>query len=279
MAWNTLSLHFQQTYEGGFRYLDKCGEFMLAATERMNFIMSEAKPTGAKMEIPEMGVHAACDTLSLAVAQELPVDDGAYFLGLCKGLAELVMSCFGPKSVFKNGLLWKSYTPSPNISDMLGASLKYGGAFHEDLARAVGMVPENKNLDYFFVSGSKDLHVVLQPVTFERLNLPRRNVGARATRAHLDTAPIMGGVKGSSSGRNDNLNQRKRMKTEQTRPWSLREIEMEVEAEGREWTRQRLQQRLQEEADRQGGVFPPQRPGGGASAQPSDADAHRRWGG
>ena len=47
------------------------------------------------------------------------------------------------------------------------------------------------------------------------------------------------------------------MNTEQTRPRSLREIEMEVEAEGREWTRQRLQQRLQAEADRQGGVFPP----------------------
>jgi hypothetical protein len=69
------------------------------------------------------------------------------------------------------------------------------------------------------------------------------------------------------------------MNTEQTRPRSLREIEMEVEAEGREWTRQRLQQRLQAEADRQGGVFPPQRPAGGASAQPPHADAHRRRGG
>jgi hypothetical protein len=48
------------------------------------------------------------------------------------------------------------------------------------------------------------------------------------------------------------------MNTEQTRPRSLREIEMEVESEGREWTRQRLQQRLQEEADRHGEVFPPQ---------------------
>jgi hypothetical protein len=182
MAWKTLSLHFQQTYEGGYRYLDKCGEFMLAATERMNFIMSDATPAGAKMEIPEQGVHATCDARSLAVAQELPVDDGKYFLDLCKGLAELVMSHFGPKSIFKNGLLWKSYTPYPNTSDMLAASLKYGGTFHEELAKAVGMVPGNKNLDYSFVSGSKDLHVVLQPVTFERLNLPRRNVDARATR-------------------------------------------------------------------------------------------------
>ena len=69
------------------------------------------------------------------------------------------------------------------------------------------------------------------------------------------------------------------MNTEQTRPRSLREIEMEVGAEGREWTRQRLQQRLQAEADRHGGVFPPQRPAAGASAQPPDADAHGRRGG
>jgi hypothetical protein len=63
------------------------------------------------------------------------------------------------------------------------------------------------------------------------------------------------------------------MNTEQTRPRSLREIEMEVLAEGREWTRQRLQQRLQEEADRYGGVFPPEQKQGSASAQSSDADA------
>ena len=69
------------------------------------------------------------------------------------------------------------------------------------------------------------------------------------------------------------------MNAEQARPRTLREIEIEVEAEGREWTRQRLQQRLQAEADRHGGVFPPERPSGGASAPPSDAIAHRRRGG
>jgi hypothetical protein len=65
------------------------------------------------------------------------------------------------------------------------------------------------------------------------------------------------------------------MNTEQERPRTLREIELAVEAEGREWTRQRLQQRLQAEANRHGGVFPPQRPAGGASAEPPDAAAHR----
>jgi hypothetical protein len=55
----------------------------------------------------------------------------------------------------------------------------------------------------------------------------------------------------------------------------LREIELAVEAEGREWMRQRLQQELQKEADLQGGVFPPERPTDGASAKARDAAARR----
>ncbi|HTB23123.1 MAG TPA: hypothetical protein VK914_10500 [bacterium] len=56
-------------------------------------------------------------------------------------------------------------------------------------------------------------------------------------------------------------------------PRPLREMEQEVLAEGREWMRQRLQQRLQEEADRHGGVFPPESKPGGASAAAVDAAA------
>ena len=66
------------------------------------------------------------------------------------------------------------------------------------------------------------------------------------------------------------------MNSEQSAPRSLREIEMEVLAEGREWTRKRLEEKLQQEADRHGGVFPPKRPEGKASAEKAHAVAHRR---
>jgi hypothetical protein len=46
--------------------------------------------------------------------------------------------------------------------------------------------------------------------------------------------------------------------TEQNKKLSLKELEGEVLAEGREWTRQRLQQRLQAQAEEAGAVFPPQ---------------------
>ncbi len=65
------------------------------------------------------------------------------------------------------------------------------------------------------------------------------------------------------------------MNPEDQAPRSLREIELAVEAEGREWTRQRLREELQKEADLQGGVFPPERPRRGASAKARHAAAHR----
>jgi hypothetical protein len=57
---------------------------------------------------------------------------------------------------------------------------------------------------------------------------------------------------------------------------SLRELEDEVLAEGQEWMRQRLQQKLQEEADRTGRVFPPEPTARAPRPHPNDAPAHRR---
>jgi hypothetical protein len=68
------------------------------------------------------------------------------------------------------------------------------------------------------------------------------------------------------------------MNSEHKPPRSLREIELAVEAEGREWMRKRLEQELQNEADLHGGVFPPQRSTRGASAKAPDANKNRSRG-
>ncbi len=57
---------------------------------------------------------------------------------------------------------------------------------------------------------------------------------------------------------------------------SLRDIELEVLEEGREWTRRRLEQRLQQEADRHGGIFPPQRSKGTSPAKRGAESTHGR---
>jgi hypothetical protein len=54
---------------------------------------------------------------------------------------------------------------------------------------------------------------------------------------------------------------------------SLREMEEEAIAEGREFARKRLQEKLQEQANRYGAVFPPQPKKDVASAKRAPADA------
>ncbi len=66
------------------------------------------------------------------------------------------------------------------------------------------------------------------------------------------------------------------MNSEKPAARSLRDIELEVLEEGREWTRRRLEQRLQQEADRQGGIFPPQRSQGTSSTKKADESSHGR---
>lgn len=55
----------------------------------------------------------------------------------------------------------------------------------------------------------------------------------------------------------------------------LMQIEREVHAEAREWERQRLEKRLQEEAEREGKVFPPQPKKGSATTKDGDTAAQR----
>ena len=57
---------------------------------------------------------------------------------------------------------------------------------------------------------------------------------------------------------------------------SLRDIEDEVLAEGQEWMRQRLQQKLQQQADQHGRVFPPRRAAAVARQSSPDAATHQR---
>ena len=69
------------------------------------------------------------------------------------------------------------------------------------------------------------------------------------------------------------------MSDQSPRTRTFKEIEQEVLAEGREWMRQRLEEKLQKEAEREGAVFPPQPKKGAASARPgAGAKKQRRHG-
>ena len=55
---------------------------------------------------------------------------------------------------------------------------------------------------------------------------------------------------------------------------ALRDMELEVEAEGREWMRQRLANKLQAQVEERGAIFPPEREKSASSASRKDATAN-----
>lgn len=183
MSWQTLSLHFRQTFDGGYRYFDRCGEFMVAAIEKMDFVPGEIKPTGANLEIPERGLTTVVDASQLAVAQELANEKDDFFLQTCVGLAGLATEHFTPKRITRNGFALKCYWPISNPEILLATTLTFGGTWHIDLGKAVGMAPAHKRIDYNFLSGSMALHVVLQPVTFEKVTINRLAASYNATKS------------------------------------------------------------------------------------------------
>ena len=93
---------------------------------------------------------------------------------------------------------------------------------------------------------------------------------------HLDSTPIIVAF-GSSKWNEQQSNARtSTMNKPEERIPSLSQIEAEVLAEGREWTRRRMQKRLQQLADQHGEVFPPKPKAAGASAPAQVPAAHRR---
>ncbi|MBI2925924.1 MAG: hypothetical protein HYY24_09495 [Verrucomicrobia bacterium] len=64
-----------------------------------------------------------------------------------------------------------------------GSAVAYSTALcgRVELGKQLGMVPAHKRLDFDFSSGSMDLHVLLHPVTFEKVSVNRHNPNFKAS--------------------------------------------------------------------------------------------------
>src|SRR5437667_9151655 len=102
VPWQPFSFHFKQIYDEGYRYLDKCGEFMIEAINKLDFIPGEVQVIGAKLEKPELGIKASVDSNELTLVQEQPTDGKEFFVA-CEDLSRLANELFQPKRVWSNG--------------------------------------------------------------------------------------------------------------------------------------------------------------------------------
>lgn len=184
MNWQPFSLHFKQVYDGGYRYLDRCGHVMMLIEEQLGLMPEDANPNGCKMILPERGITLGMGPSELVLSQEFQKDGGVEFIGLCQALADLVSEHFLPRHVEMNGFASKSFRDMRSIEASQAASLKMGKGFAADLVQDVDMVARQEKLDCHFAAGSMTLHLKVEPVTFQSLTMNKFNATPFATGAN-----------------------------------------------------------------------------------------------
>ena len=184
MDWRLLTLMFRHRYEGGYRYLDACGAFILDAERQLDVVPVDMKPAGAKLELPEKGILVSVDTMELRITQETFIEnDTSCFEKVCRVLVKLVEARFQPSFISSNTIARRSYVPKGTSNDAWSASLSMdkGGKMQGELGRALGVIPLFKDFSWGFSSGNRDVTVQVAPITFEKVKFQHQVAGHRET--------------------------------------------------------------------------------------------------
>jgi hypothetical protein len=181
MEWQTYTLHFRQLFSNGFRYLDRCGEFMIAAVETYDLMPGDAKPAGANLNLPEKGIRAEVDSVHLEVNHETPIDTET-FLKISVGLANLSQKHFGPFKIETNLFEIRMLVPMSTAAAAEEAMLTLGSFPDEPaLAKKLDMTLKTRQWHTIFESGSQRLRIAVHPIAFEAVRIHRYNPVLEAT--------------------------------------------------------------------------------------------------
>lgn len=182
MNWSNFHRRYQLRFEGGYRYLDCCGAFMLEAEETLDLLPSEGpKPTGARMEKPEQGVVVTLDASQLNIVEELSAQGHDLFLSLAVNVGELAVRHIEPRLVSNRMFRMSSFLPVETLGQALRYTAEVDGQHQLNWSEKIGMSASHKKIDYVFSSGSLDVNVVLSAMTFEAVTIQHLAAGVRAS--------------------------------------------------------------------------------------------------
>ncbi len=197
-AWQQFSLHFKQSFDGAYGYLDHCGEFVALIRERFGFYSTEAIPTGCSLELPEAHTVLTTNANELALNQEAGKDDKS-FLEIARFSSETATQLFKPFEIYRNTFTLRLLKHHTTLEKANADSLVQFGGNYAKLAEVLSLQPNAKEVKYSFRSGSYELDVqsqsVVISVTGRTLSVPQNRV-SKAHSSYVDR------VRESASRRN-----------------------------------------------------------------------------
>src|SRR5260370_35322901 len=101
--WEEWQLQFDQDYDGAYRYLDRCGQYIALIRQRLEFMPASVNPMICDMEQPDLGLklQESSEVFSLTCWQPSNAD---MFILVGEHASSIAMLIFRPFSVNLNRL-------------------------------------------------------------------------------------------------------------------------------------------------------------------------------
>jgi hypothetical protein len=158
-------IQFDQVYDGAYRYLDRCGEFMAIAREAFGFTPVSVNPSGCNMEALEIALQlrGSSDMLGLLCTQSQYASSLIEAADFCTGVA---IDLFEPLSIVHNQIISRSIWRTDTLEESYKLSLVLGQETPVDhFSEILQMTPLNQEFFFSFQSGTHKVHVRFQPIS------------------------------------------------------------------------------------------------------------------
>jgi len=184
-SWEEWHIQFEQVYDGGYRYLDVCGEFMAFVREALDFMPTTVNPAGCEMEQPDasLRLNASAEGLSVACWEPLKY---ATFIGAAQIVADRAIELFQPFEVHQNRyvsrLVWRTQT----LEQSNRLSTEFLNSHGQELAKYLNLNPTLQDTAWTFQSGTRELRCRIYPMALNVTASERRLPDAGTPRSRAD---------------------------------------------------------------------------------------------
>jgi hypothetical protein len=157
-----LQIQFEQRFDGGYRFFDKCGEFVSAVREELGFMLLNINLTGCDLESPDTSLRLRASADQLVVVSTEPEKQNE-FVRVADFASKRAIELFSPFVVEYNHLTLSALQQTQSLQASFSRSITLLPTPIQDLSEQLNLPALNQDFTLSFESGTLRVHVRMQP--------------------------------------------------------------------------------------------------------------------
>jgi hypothetical protein len=161
--WDEWQLQFEQIYDGAYRYIDRCGEFIASVRQELGFMPVGVNPMVCDMDHPDLGLKLQASSEGLSLTSWKPSDSEDFILA-GEATSQKAIELFQPFSVHQNRLTSRSCRFTRTMAESHELSTRFLNKDGAELADMIGMTPAHHETAWAFQSGTRQVALKMLPI-------------------------------------------------------------------------------------------------------------------